>query len=442
MNIERKRRFYELCDPFKSLTPTSELYVDLDHVDGKAVRGMSWSRRLRMRVELSGDTPVQIYFTGLPGSGKSTELRRVAAELQDGEAKLLSIIVNAEESIDFYAPIDIPDVMIALLWGTEKCLLALEGKSPEDALKDGVLTRIWAWLKEIDPQIVKLQGNLGVVGLGVEMKSRPGFRKQVRDTVALYLTSFLKHVREAFAGFNSRARSLGYQGLFVVLDSLEKLRGTASNWQEVVESAERVFSGGAPYLQLPVHVLYTVPPALVFRPLVPVDFLPMIKVADRDGKPFEQGYHAARSVIRKRIPDDALEELLGPTFEARIFEIIGWSGGYLREIVRILREILALEEPGELSEEAFHRMLRYAGEGYRRAVMGSGALEWLGRVAAEKSLRTENDAERLAASDMLQGSIVFRYLNDDDWYDLHPAVRDMPEIEAAMRRSAAGRPSS
>jgi hypothetical protein len=74
-----------------------------------------------------------------------------------------------------------------------------------------------------------------------------------------------------------------------MFDSLEKLRGTSLTWKQVLESAERIFGNGAPYLQLPVHVLYTIPPALTRRMADPVSFLPMVKVRAADGALNEDG---------------------------------------------------------------------------------------------------------------------------------------------------------
>src|SRR5687767_15921346 len=132
MDLKTLRKLYNACNPEEALDPDDPRNVDIDagSNDGH-VRGDNWVRRLAREIELSGDTPVCKYFTGLPGSGKSTELRRLAARLrskQQDRANLLPVIIDAEETLDITAEIDIPDIMIALIYGTERQILQAEGK--------------------------------------------------------------------------------------------------------------------------------------------------------------------------------------------------------------------------------------------------------------------------------------------------------------------------
>jgi hypothetical protein len=115
------------------------------------------------------------------------------------------------------------------------------------------------------------------------MKTRPTLRQKVREAVAAHLTWFLREVSNEIVLLNQRTQATGKAGLVVILDSLEKLRGISTNWEEVLGSAERIFAGGAPYLRLPVHTIYTIPPALVSRRFEQAEFMPMIKLHDRDG---------------------------------------------------------------------------------------------------------------------------------------------------------------
>ncbi|KYF59560.1 hypothetical protein BE08_28670 [Sorangium cellulosum] len=82
-------------------------------------------------------------------------------------------------------------------------------------------------------------------------------RQRVREIVARHLSTFVGLVHDELRELDGRARKLGQSGIVILFDSLEKLRGTSLTWKPVLESAERIFSTGAPYLQLPVHVFYT-----------------------------------------------------------------------------------------------------------------------------------------------------------------------------------------
>jgi hypothetical protein len=217
----------------------------------------------------------------------------------------------------------------------------------------------------------------------------------------------------------------------VIFDSLEKLRGISTNWNEVLESAERIFATGGTYLRLPVHVLYTIPPALVTRRFEQVQFIPMIKLQEKDGSPFRPGIEAARELVRRRVPDDVLRHLLGPETEKRIEELIHWSGGYPREIVRLLRSSFALPKT-PISEDDLQRIVGEVRDGYRKIVPAE-AFDWLARVARDHYLTIENEGHRQSADLMLQNNAVLRYLNGGDWFDLHPAVHKIPGVEEAKK---------
>jgi hypothetical protein len=56
----------------------------------------------------------------------------------------------------------------------------------------------------------------------------------------------------------------------------------------------------------------------------------------------------------------------------------------------------------------------------------------LSQVALERYVTTEDEVEQKSADRMLSSNAVLRYLNDQDWFDLHPAVRAVPEVASAI----------
>jgi hypothetical protein len=417
-----RKEYFNRCNPDESLPPDDPRYVDIDGKSSEA-RGRNWSDALANRIELSS-RPVCELFTGLPGSGKSTELKQLAARLQDKNgAKLLPVLIDAEEVLDVYNPIDVPDVLVAILYKTDEIVLTAEGKDPKEALKDGRFARLWHWLTTTEVELSSLEAGVeakaGVedgaeVSVGakavLDLKTIPSLRAKVRDKAAANMTRFVAEVRGALEVLNERVKRRKYNGLVVIFDSLEKLRGISTNWTEVLTSAERIFTGGAPYLQLPVHVIYTLPPALVLRLSEPVHFLPMLKLADRAGKR-AAGFDAAREIVRQRVPDEHMREFFGATSgEHRVERLIAWSGGYPREIVRLLQTFIA---ESSLDESLFKRLLSLAADQYRRTVPES-ALRWLARVHLEKRLIVDDDTHRATVDLMLQNNVVLRYLNDDE----------------------------
>ncbi len=429
MDLETRRRLYALCRD-EPLAPDDQRNVDFDHRDGLAIRGVSWVERLAAPVELS-DRPTRQLITGLPGSGKSTELRRLEAHLR-GEPEnpgFLVARVDAEDAFDLTQPIDLPDVIAVLVDAAERTVLEAEG-APQGAAGTGFLGRLWHWLKETEAELSKVEIDGGPAKLAFEMKTRPAFRQQVRASLTRHFTRFLKDARNELEALDGRARAAGWQSLCLILDSLEKLRGLGSNWMDVLESAERVFGSGAPYLELPVHCLFTVPPALVNRLNVDVEFMPMVKVRDRSGERFEPGYSALRELVRRRISDGELEQLLGPVFEEVLETLIDQSGGYPREIVLALRWLLEL--PRHPAGDADLARLSNESRERFRSLVTDEDLPWLARVAVEKSLPIPTEEDRPMVDRAIQNNIVLRYLNKDTWFELHPAVLDIQGVQDAI----------
>lgn len=439
MDFKTRRHYYNRCRVHESLPPDDPRNLDIDAFGPTKVRGVSWVERLGNAIELS-DKPEFLLFTGLPGSGKSTELKRLAARLSDPQlGNFLPVVVDGDQALDLTNPIDIPDILAAILYAVEEAVLRAEGRDPAQAMEQGYFGRLWSWLSNTDLELSKSEFSIpgGGPKLVVEMRSRPNLREKVRTIISAHLSSFLRKASEELTLLQTRAKDKGFEGLVVIFDSLEKLRGTSQNWDQVLLSAERLFSGGAPYLRLPVHVLYTVPPALVNRCVEHITFLPMIKLADKDGTAFAPGLAAARELVRRRIPDDVLGELLGPEAEKRIGELIHWSGGYPREIVRLLQSALALESQ-PLPEADFERIFNELKDAYRK-VVPADAFAWLAQVAADKYYTVLDDKHRPIADLMLSNNAVLRYVNGSDWFDLHPAVSAIPGVIAA--RTAPSGPS-
>ncbi len=441
-NLKLRKEHFNKCDPDEPLDPDDPRCVDIDATSTDA-RGRSWIGALANRIELS-DRPVCEFFSGLPGSGKSTELRRLTARLSGDEgANLFPVLIDAEEVLDIYNPIDVPDILVAILYRTEQAILEKETGTNEGALVEGRLARLWHWVTTTEAEFKSVTAGAGakavVPGVGdasadvkvvLDLKTNPSLRRRVRDKVQAHMTTFIKEVHAALEELDGRAKKQGYEGLVVIFDSLEKLRGISNNWTEVLTSAERVFTGGAPYLKLPVHVIYTLPPALVLRLQTKVHFLPMLKLHDKKGKR-AAGFASAREIVRQRVPDKYLSEFLGPTtWKSRIERLIERSGGYPRDLVRLLQTCIA--EPS-LDEPLFHRLLALAADEYVRTIP-ENAVPWLARVHREKRIIVEDDGHRATVDQMLQNNVVLRYQNDEPWADVHPAVRDMPALQAEVAR--------
>jgi len=433
MDFKTRKIYYNRFNPFKALEPDDAMNVDLDAFGDEPVRGLNWTNKLLNEILLS-DEPVCKLFTGLRGSGKTTDLKRLAKRLADPEAgNLLPVFIDAEEMIDLTAPIEVTDIISTVIHCTAKTVAEAKKEDPEKALEEGYHERFWNWVKNTDVHLQKSDLTIPSVGkLALEMKTRPSFRKKVRNIVAANFSRFIKEARDELVLLEDSVKSdLKRDGIVIIFDSLEKLRGLTETWHEVLASADKVFRGSASYVKLPVNVLYTVPAALVMR-IRDIDFLPMIKVRDKENNPFPAGVAVARELIRKRAPDDITKTLLGDSCETLLEKVILRSGGYPREILQVMQKVIAQEQHPLSAKELEHILAQIANQ-YQNIVLGD-MFDWLARVSVSKKLIPESEDQSRKADLMLQNQAVQRYLNDELWFDLHPAVRDIPGVAKAVAK--------
>jgi len=410
--------YYNRCND-DALAPGDHRYIDIDAMKGRP-RGGSWADRIARGLTLSRQ-PKRILVTGLRGTGKSTELLKLAKRLgEEGGPHHLVVLIDGAAVIDIANEIDIPDILMAIVHATERRVLKMaEGIDPDQALEDGYAKRFWTWISRTEVEL----GNTKLApaqqaGLVLEMKTNPTLRQKIRAAAQQHFSRFLDDVRQELQLLEERAKKAGYTRVTVIFDSLEKLKGLSTNWREVLASAERVFGGGAPYLDLPIHVVYTVPPALLNRSTARIEFMPMVKLFTRAGERHEAGFVAMRELIRPRLPDDALAEVLGSAHEERVEELIMRSGGHPRLLVQMLQWLLLLPE-FPASDEDLSRLFAELRERYQ-AVITNEDLPWLRKVQGEKSLTIDTPEQLESVDRALTNNVIFRYANADIWYDVHP----------------------
>ncbi len=360
-------------------------------------------------------------FSGFRGTGKSTELRRLSRELR--RAGHLVVLCDMEDYLNLSMPVDVSDFLIAVAGAFGEKL-----KEPDLLGEDPSRLSYWDRFKSFYDTKVKFEElNIGGVKLG--LKEDPDFKQRIQERMRGHLGALVVDVRDFMAEcvLKLRQRHGDEKKIILLLDSIEHLRGTSRNAGEVHSSLENLFSGHPDKLRFrSMHVVYTVPPWLKVRaPGMEGEFdggelLPCLKVRDRDGSPFRAGIDALTEVLKKRGDWQRLLEN-----RERLERIILASGGYLRDLFRIVQSLLRLTaQRGRLPADDEIISLGIADVRNDYLPISREDAGWLAQMM--KTHRAElPTADSLAdLARFFDTHLVLCYRNGEEWFDVHPLVQE------------------
>lgn len=386
--------------------------LDLEDPVQLLARNIQWART---------NTSAQL-FSGFRGAGKSTELRRLRRDLT--VAGYLVLLVDVFDYLSPSSPVDISDFVMVLAGALSDELDKQEIFSRSTA-HEGYWTRLKNFMRS-RVEIQDVTGKLGAVDIKASLRTDPTFRQSLHKQLAGHLADLVKDMRayvtETIVAIPEARRG---EGVVLIVDSLERISGTITNAEDVQESLERLFTSHADNLRLPqTHVVYTVPPWLNIRaPGVSAQFsgglqvLHPIRVRTPDGEPVAAALSAMCRIVSAR---GDWQRLLSD--RAVLDQLALVSGGHLRDLLRMLSEIVRRADRLPVADLTVQRALAQV-----KSEMLPIALDdamWMQRIAAS------NDASLLEISKLprlvtfLDSHLVLCYRNGEEWYDVHPLIRE------------------
>jgi hypothetical protein len=219
MKLSERQRLHGRCNPFEALpVDDHERYVDIDDLgssdEALRPRRYDWIDHVAMKFEPS-QSPRQVLLTGLPGSGKTTELRRVAARLSRADgARLLPIYIDAEQVIDIDQKIDVPEIVLAIVAETERGVLRLEGM--QDTSKslghEGPFRRLWNYVCNTTIELKSVDVGADPTKVVLALKTDLSLRQRVQQAVAARTTEFLEQARAQMQELEARVKKYEIPG--------------------------------------------------------------------------------------------------------------------------------------------------------------------------------------------------------------------------------------
>ncbi len=439
MNPEEDRYLQEFFRAVEDrpLDPDDPAYVGL--YDDPALDLEDPVTLLARSIEFTvSDSSAQL-FSGFRGAGKTTELRRLRKRLR--ERGYLVLLFDVFEYLTPSLPLDVSDFLIVVAG-------ALSDQLEESGVLPGAgRESYWGRLKAFFDTRVEFQeivAGLGPLEIKANLSADPTFRQRLQERSAGHLAALVEDMR-AYVTETVRAipQDKREAGVVLIADSIENISGTLSNAQDVQESVERLFTSHSEHLHLPqIHMVYTVPPWLKIRaPGLSARFsgglqvLHPLKVrTPGDGrKPVPESLEALHQVVSAR---GDWERLLG---DRSVLDMLALeSGGHLRDLLRMLSEIVRRAEQLPVDDRTVQRAITQMRSDLLPIAEDDAA--WLQRIAQthEVSLADITRLPRLVT--FLDSHLVLCYRNGEEWYDVHPLVREeIASITQAMGTTATPR---
>jgi len=312
------------------------------------------------------------FFSGMRGAGKTTELRRLKADLEE-TGRWVVLYTNLSEYLPLNALVEIGDFLLVVV----------------SALADEVERRFGEDFKQIGP-----------------------------------LARFVKFLQS----------EVKLEGLEWSVDTLLGRVGVKA--KKVFDSVENLFNAHRDKLRFTtLDVVYSVPPhisAMAAAGAGRVFTLSMVKVFERPGpgahgRPSPAGIDKMMSVIDRRS-----REWRSLIAEPDMRELARMSGGDIRELFSLVRETLNLLDPDDDAHfpaptAAIEQCIKL-----RRNQFGTipaDHMKWLTRVVQTHGhgLLTAQDLGTLAQ--LLDGKLMLQYRNGENWYDVHPILWDVVHLD-------------
>ena len=361
----------------------------------------------------------KILFSGHKGSGKSTELQRLAQHLKE---RYLVAYIAIEDMLDL-GDITYHDVLLSMavkLWES-----ADEGGV---RLPEGLQSDLRNWYRRLvfeeeevreEPEITF--GAKFVIDFGLRWRSGPTVRKTIRAEVERRLSELLTLLNQLIAEIQKKGGRLP----LVLLDGLDKVY--------VEEKVKNMFLEGVGALIAPAcPIVYTVPISLLYMPElggVRMSFrlqsqLPNVRPFNRDGSRCQEGWGMLDEILRRRVDESILPA------DARD-ALISLSGGVLKHLLSFAGEAV-LRAMGRGEEKAPVCVEDVEFVAHRNRVALAPIFNASQRKELKRVAREHNFINTPGARDLALNLHILQYIEktdgEEEWWDVHPLLKPILEV--------------
>jgi len=429
--------FFKACNPAKTLVvgnPEDRQY----YIDFSAVRGGRIIEALgRTITRLSPDEPTCQLFTGHIGCGKSTELFRLKAQLEQQQFHV--VYFESSKDLDM-ADVDVTDILLSIAKAVSESLEALGIH-----LKPRYFAKLFTDIKDFLQTPIELSTqaelSVGIAKITAKTKDSPQLRDQLRQHLEPRTKGILDAINEEILGQGIEELKLrGKKGLVVIVDNLDRVdpRPMPSGRSQ----SEYLFiDRGSQLRGLKCHMVYTLPLALMFSNEyealknrlgagVAPKVLPMVPVKLRDGRDSPKGMALLRQLVLARafpnVDAQGRLNLIPEVFDhpETLDRLCRISGGHVRSLLGLLYNCLQQEDP-PFSRSSLESVIKGSRDDLSLAV-DDQEWEMLSQVVQQQIVKGEKECQIL-----LRSGFVYEYRDEDGrWFGINPALAETAKFQS------------
>ncbi|MBK8255118.1 MAG: hypothetical protein IPK82_20960 [Polyangiaceae bacterium] len=376
---------------------------------------------------LSTQQRAVLFLSGHVGSGKSTQVNKLAADPRITSAfSVIPLRIEAE-----HVPIlDTPLLLVLLCsavhhFGHEHGLLSKEA-TWHRVFNDFVARVLNDGTQNLPTAGTQIEVNVFFVKLRQELKFNEHRRRLLREigeTQQTLLTDLIEQLTDDVQ--KGLTKQHNGRSLLLLVDDLDKVRTR--------DQQNEIFDRNLVFLtNLPFHVLYTVPTGVVFGPSRldvrrSLEHLYPVRALDKAPRTFdpEKAFIPHADAFFRRALDMRVEPALFDNDAVRLATI--YSGGVLRDFFRLLRTAVRLAR--------HHGRTTVDGGVLKSIVRDERRRESMGLLAQDyEALRAIHESHALTSEEgrrYLDEGRVLECYNDKTWYEVTPILWKLLEPSGA-----------
>lgn len=370
-----------------------------------------------LRLSVQKASLPKCFFTGYRGSGKSTELNRLA-ENERIQQRYWIVRFSIKETGDIQN-LDYTDILLSLGAQMYTQYVDSGGKLKGDLLKE-----LETW-KDRTVERLRSKGAVFETGAGFDLshffvttllkiKTEHETRELIRDEIRPRLSELLEKISLIAAGIQSREK----KPVLVLIDDLDKLN---------LDNARKVFYENLTALLQPsCAIVYTLPVALLYEDIFMVAplfqdafFLPNVRLHPKGNREQKDagGYQFLGKIISRRIDMDLFA---GQVVDA----LINLSGGVPSELIFAVQTAIsnALHRGGDQISMEDVEWARGQLRNPLLRLLSDDDLRILREIRLKNPERLSNPKSQAR---LVHIRAALQYANGLDWFDTHPALDEV-----------------